>query len=82
MTTKDVREKLVGYVDTVSHKGGVFTVRRGFFYTHGNTAAKLANVIKTMIPTATIIDSGEVWKNFRGGASTRDGSHWWVKFTA
>ena len=81
MTVKEVREKLNGIVDTVSHKNGVFTVRREFFYTHGRTAASLAAAITKLIPGAVITDSGEVWKPFRGGASTANSSHWYVKFT-
>jgi hypothetical protein len=71
----------MGIVDTVSHKNGVFTVRREFFYTNGYTSVKLAETIMAAIPGAEPIDHGEVWKPFRGGESTRNSSHWWVKFT-
>lgn len=78
VTTKSVRDKIV--VDTLSQKNGVFTARVEFFYRHGQTSEDLANHIKRAIPNATIIDSGEVWKAFRGGATTANSSHWWVKF--
>jgi hypothetical protein len=79
MTTKQVRESL--HADSVSQKDGVFTVRRGFFYTGGKTSEDFANAVKAVFPTAVVIDSGEVWTPFRGGATVAKQSHWWVKFT-
>lgn len=79
MNTNQVRELIPGI--TVSKKDGVFTVRRGFFYSHGGSAEKFAERVKSAIPNATILDCGEVWKPFRGGASVANSSHWWVKFS-
>jgi hypothetical protein len=81
MTIKEVREKLKGIVDTVSHKNGVFTVRLGFFYRHGHTSAQLAETIMAAIPGAEVIDHWETWKDFKGGASIAAQSHWGAKFT-
>lgn len=81
MTLKTVRAALGSAVDSCSYKDGVFTVRRGFFYTHGATAGHLAARVKAALPSATLVDQGEVWKAFRGGASTAQQSHWFVKFT-
>jgi len=80
MTTKEVRKRLAGYVDTVSQSKGVFTVRRGFFYRHNTTSALLASAVATKIPGATVLDHDEVNKAFRGGATVANQSHWWVKF--
>lgn len=77
-TLKQVREALD--VDSASVKNGVFTVRRGFFYRHGFTADALAASVKRAFPTAKVLDSGEVWKPFRGGAPVSKQSHWFVKF--
>jgi hypothetical protein len=66
--------------DTYSIKDGVITLRWGFFYTHGMTADKKAETVKAKFPSARIIDSGEVWKPFRGGTSIANSSHWYVKF--
>lgn len=74
-----VKAKLPGF-DVYSVKDEVFTVRRGFFYTHGQTADDFVKKVKTAFPTAVIIESGEVWKSFRGGASVTNQSHWYVKF--
>lgn len=66
--------------DTLSNKAGVFTARREFFYRHGFDAQQFAALVKSKVPNAQILDSGEIWKPFRGGASTANSSHWFVKF--
>jgi hypothetical protein len=78
MTLKQLREKLSA--DTYSLKNGIFTVRRGFFYTGGRTSEDFAQAVSAALPSATIVEHGEVWKAFRGGASTAQQSHWFVKF--
>lgn len=80
MKTTEVQDKL-GYGCSVSVRKGVYTVRRGFFYRHDMDSQKLANTCEKAIPGCTIIDHGEVWKPFRGGAELRNSSHFWVKFT-
>jgi hypothetical protein len=79
LTLADVKNKLSA--DTYSLKNGVFTLRRSFFYTGGFTADMFAGRVLDAFPGATIIDSGEVWKAFRGGAPVAQGSHWFVKFS-
>ncbi len=79
-TAKHIKDSVIG-IDTCSVKNGVFTARRGFFYTSGRTAEKFVACILKSFPTAIILDKGEVWKPFRGGASTTAQSHWFVKFT-
>jgi hypothetical protein len=80
MTTKEVRAKLEGVFDSVSQKDGVFTVRLGFFYTFGKTTEDVENSVRRAFPNAEIVDSGQVWKPFSGGASVARSSHWFVKF--
>jgi len=80
MTAKDIKDNVM-WADGCSKRNGVFTVRQGFFYTHGRTASDLADSIKDFIPEAKIVDLGEVWKNFRGGAPLAKSSHFFVKFT-
>ena len=67
-------------VDTISKKGDIITVRAGFFYRHGRSEQNIIDRIKNFFPNATIIDSGEHWTPFRGGASVAQSSHWYVKF--
>ena len=79
MTNTQVRDAL--NPDTLSQKNGVFTVRRGFSYKSGFTADAYAAEVLKAFPHATILQKGEVWKAFRGGASVAQQSHWFVKFT-
>ena len=66
--------------DDISLSKDIITVRRGFFYTMGKTADDYVQRVLKAYPKAKIIDSGEVWRTFRGGASVRTQSHWFVKF--
>jgi hypothetical protein len=68
-------------VDGCSKHKGVFTARRGYFYTHGGTAEKFRDKIVEALPGANVIDYGDHYASFRGGASLSKQSHWWVKFT-
>jgi hypothetical protein len=69
------------FADSYSQKDGVVTVRWGFFYTMGRTTEKYVETVKASFPGCTIVDSGQVWKPFRGGASVAQGSHFFVKFS-
>ena len=79
MKSDEIR-KLLG-MDTISKKGNIYTVRKEFFYRHGMDALSIAGKVKEKLPDATIVDYGEHWAPFRGGASVAQSSHWWVKFT-
>ena len=78
MTNNEIKDKL--FVDKVAVSKGVYKIYQGFFYTHGYTAEKLAEKVKSVFPEAKIIGSGEQWKDFKGGESIEKQSHWWVKF--
>lgn len=78
LTTQDVRNALG---ENVTLSRGVFTLREGFFYTHGRTAGTLVRRVLAAFPKADVLDSGEVWKAFNGGAPLAKSSHWFVKFT-
>ncbi len=67
--------------ENVTKSKNVFTYRIGFFYKHGNTSLTIADRVKAKIPHATIVDHGEIYKAFNGGAPLKKSSHWWVKFT-
>ena len=77
---KQIKDKLP-YLDSYSHKDNIITVRKGFFYTMGQTTDDYIKKVKKFFPDANIIDSGEVWKTFRGGTSVANQSHWFVKFS-
>lgn len=67
-------------VDAMEKSNGVFTARRVFFYTNGKHEGHFRDEIKRAMPEADFIDGGQVDKPFRGGASARESSHWYVKF--
>lgn len=72
--------KLAIGADTISKRGAVITIRKEFFYRHGGSAEKMVDRVRALFPAATILDSGDIWKPFRGGASVAQSSHWFVKF--
>lgn len=63
-------------------KDGCIKCRWGFFYTGGKTSEDFVNAIAKLLTNNnikfSIQDNGEVWKEFRGGASTANQSHWFV----
>jgi len=80
MTTKQVSELLQS--EYVSKYKGQFKYWRGYFYRFNMTPEKLVTHVKEKIPTAIIVDSGDHWATFNGGAksgSSKD-SYMWVKF--
>lgn len=84
MSVKQIREALGTHVETVGkNKDGAIVVRRGFFYTNGGSAEKFAAMVTSRLQAANVAakvtDQGEVWKPFRGSASTAQSSHWWAK---
>lgn len=78
-TVQQVKETI--HFDTVSKKDGVFTCRKEFFYRHDRSAEKYAAEVLKAFPNAVIIETAEIWKPFRGGASTRNSSHFLVRFS-
>lgn len=80
---KRLRMALLGTVDTIGkNRKGEIVFRRGFFYRHGNTGEKFAERISSKLNELeikhTVVDSGEIWKPFRGGASVAQGSHFYA----
>lgn len=68
------------FIHTLSkNKEGNYVARRQFYYTKGKTSLDFANEI-SLFPGIEILDQGEVYKPFKGGASTANSSHWYVIF--
>ena len=83
-TVKNALETGGVYPDVIGrNKAGNIMVRKGFFYTHGYTAEKFEASVKSALDKAgikyEIVDRGEHWVAFRGGASTSQQSHWYVE---
>ena len=79
MKASDIVENVIG-CDQCTKRNGVFTARKGFFYTHGMTAEKFAESILKFVPEAKVIETDEIWKPFIGGAPIARQSHFLVKF--
>jgi hypothetical protein len=79
---KVLRDKVIGADSVGVNKAGDVVVRREFFYTHGNTADSFTKAIVAQLKNlgieAAVVESGEVWKAFRGSASVANKSHWFV----
>jgi len=59
-------------------KDGTIIVRQGYFYRNGMTAEKYAGIVAKLVPDATVVNFGDKWAPFRGGASLANSSHFWV----
>lgn len=79
VTAAEVQDNVIG-VDLVTVSKGVYKAFRGFFYTNGGSWQALASRVRAAYPSAVILDGGEVWKPFKGGAPVNKQSHWWVTF--
>lgn len=70
------------FIEEVSKSKGVFIFRRGYFYRSG-TPDKYAEMIKNKLTQQgfqfTILESGDNWKPFKGGGTTAQNSHFYVK---
>ena len=84
MTNKEIRTLLQDHfgdeTGAVSIHKGIWTVRECYFYRYGRTQEILAEKVKKILPQCQIIDLGDHWANFNGGASLKASSHFWVQF--
>ena len=84
MTLKDtVAEIKAGvHADQIAVKDNRVTFRRGFFYRMGGSAETFSSRIMKDLANlgiqATLVNQGEVWKAFRGGAKVANSSHWFA----
>jgi hypothetical protein len=75
----EVKDTLSAFQVTL--RKGIYTARKGFFYTNGYTAENFVAKVLKHYPEAQILDSGEIWTPFIGDAPVARQSHWFVKFT-
>jgi len=80
MKTSELKNTLIG-VDHLSSRNGIFTARRSYFYGTFESGEKFAESIKEQLPSATILEFGNHYAHFKGGAPINKQSHYWVKFT-
>lgn len=80
-----VREALEGgFADQISRKkNGNILLRRGYFYTNGKTEEDFEKRVLAVLHKANVsskvVDIGNNWAPFKGGASIARQSHWWVE---
>jgi hypothetical protein len=62
---------------------GTIIFRNGYFYRHGNTSDRFQQNVTDALTRAgithTVIDSGDKWTPFNGGATLARSSHFWVR---
>lgn len=74
---EQMQEKSV-HPDVVSVKNGIYTARWGYFFSSRRSSEQFAEFVKRC--GFEVIDHGDHWTPFRGGASVSQQSHFWVKF--
>ena len=80
-TFKQIKKNVI--CDLISKKrNGNIVFRRGFFYRHDYDATQFANRITQQLDNLKIayeiVDFGEHYVKFRGGALLQNQSHWYV----
>lgn len=85
MANEVMRALKNGYVQSVGRKqNGDIVARRGFFYKNGKTSADFDAYVRNVLNQSGlenkyhVVESGEVWKPFRGGANVANSSHWFA----
>ena len=83
MKTAQVREMLNEKFDTLSQRNGIFTVKKSYFWGISKNGEEQAETVKSLIPQAMIIDYGNHFHGFVGGApaGSPNSSYYYVKFT-
>ena len=83
MNSKQVREILNHTFDVISFRQNIFTAKKSYYWGITQSGEKFADKVKELQPNATIIDFGNHFAPFHGGAKpgTAKDSYFWVKFT-
>ena len=84
VAARAIRNAIGTHADSCAlKKNGNVIVRRSFFYQHGCNAAMfrdhVVGCLSKAYVNATVVDFGEHWAPFKGGARISRGSHWWVE---
>ena len=83
MKSSDMHE-IVGGNKVSKHKG-IFTARFGYFYRHGQSGESTRDKVVKRLTDAgikhTVVDYGDHYAAFDGGAPIEKSSHFYVKFT-
>ncbi len=68
--------------DTLSLRGGVYLAKWSYFYSGGLSEQVCSEKITQAFPEAYVIDAGDHWHSFVGGAKTGgpQDTYYWVTF--
>lgn len=83
MTTSEIREVLQPYSSTFSVRKGIYTMKKSYYWGLTKSGEVLKNTVESLIPNAKVIDYGNHYADFHGGArpGTSQDSYFWVRFT-
>ena len=79
MSTKDIKRHLEQLFDTISCRDGVYTIKKSYYWGFTEDGSALADKVKKKLPSADILDYGNHWHPFVGGAkpgSPQDSYHY------
>ena len=68
--TKQVKQTLGRIFDTFSSKGGVYTIKKSYYWGFTEDGSALADKVQQKLPQAVIVDYGNHWHPFVGGAKS------------
>lgn len=83
MKPTEIKNALSHSADVVSYSKGVYTAKKSYFWGFTQDGSSFADKIVNMIPNAVMLDYGNHYHGFVGGAKTggpKD-SYFYVKFT-
>jgi hypothetical protein len=80
---KAIKEGIIGIDKVKFHKDGSATAMRSYFYAFGMTPEKVFETVKKEFPDAKMIDCGDHYHDFVGGAETGSAksNYMWARFT-
>lgn len=82
MNTKTVRSLLENSVDVLSFRNKVYTAKKSYYWGATQDGSAFRDKIQKLIPKARVVDYGNHWHSFVGGAkpgSSQD-SYYYCKF--
>lgn len=68
MYNKNIKLALCGVFDTFSFRKGEYMIKKSYYWGITSDGSTLANKVKKIIPEAEVIDYGNHWHPFVGGA--------------
>ena len=82
MKTADLRNIFHSTADVISQKDGIVTIKKCYYWGVTKSGESYRDKVLELLPTATIVDFGNHFAPFRGGAKagSPQSSYFWVKF--